>query len=170
MKKDEWKREHERYLKTPIWARKREEAFAYHGKECASCGSTKRLCIHHISYITYNKRGKGKELMRELIPLCQHHHHLVHALIREFLEHHKYDYKYNWNKASRDAIDYLVPQKRRKATAKKVYNKTAKKGRRKKTKKQRELDKLNRGIGCAKGSRLRYISAAEEFLDERKNS
>ena len=56
----------------------------------------------------------------------------------------------------------------RKSTAgklKKTYNETNKKIR-----KQKELDRLNRGIGCAKGSQLRYISVAEEFLDDRKNS
>ena len=147
-----WQSEHDKYLRSKTWSKKREEAFAHHGKECASCGSIDLLCVHHVSYITYNRKGKGKELMHELIPLCQHHHHLVHALIKEFLEHRKLDYKYNWDKASKEAINYLVSRKWRKIKTKKV-----KKTRKRNKKKQKELDKLNRGIGCAKGSQLRYI-------------
>jgi len=140
-----WQLEHEKYLKSATWGKKREEVFAHYGRKCASCGSTDHLSVHHISYITYNKKGKGKELMRELIPLCRHHHHLVHALIKEFLEHEKRNYKYNWDKASKEAINYLVSPKRKA------------KIRKRNKKKQKELDKLNRGIGCAKGSHLKYI-------------
>ena len=152
-----WQSEHDKYLRSKTWSKKREETFAHHGRECASCGSIDLLCVHHVSYITYNRKGKGKELMHELIPLCQHHHHLVHALIKEFLEHRKSDYKYNWDKASKEAIDYLVSPKWRKKKAKrakKVYNN--KKTRNKNKKKRKELDKLNRGIGCAKGSQLKF--------------
>ena len=155
-----WQLEHDKYLNSATWSKKREEVFAHYGRKCASCDSTVHLSVHHISYITYNKKGKGKELMRELIPLCRRHHHLVHELIKEFLEHGKHNYKYNWDKASLEAIDYLVPPKRRKAKTKrvkKVYKNSNKKTHKRNKKKQKELDKLNRGIGCAKGSHLKYI-------------
>jgi hypothetical protein len=148
-----WQLEHNKYLNSSTWSKKREEAFAYHGKKCASCGSTKLLCIHHVSYITYNDKGKGKELMQELIPLCRRHHDLVHELIREFLADRKNDYKYNWDKASQEAIDYLVSPKRRKAKAervKKVYYNSNKKNRKRNKKKQKKLAKLRRGIERAR--------------------
>ena len=99
--------------------------------------------------------------MKELLPLCEDHHKLVHALINEFVYSHKDDYRYNWDKASKEAINYLLAPKTRR-----VLKRTS--GRRKKThpkkmrskassRKRKELNKLNRGIGCAKGSQLRYI-------------
>lgn len=169
-----WKQQYSKYIKSSTWRHKREEAFAYHGRRCACCSSTKILCIHHISYHTYNNKGPGEELMHELVPLCQHHHRLVHDLIKEFVEHHKYDYKYNWDKASREAIDYLLhppkilrkgrkTKKTRQKARKAFPNKKTrpKKIRKAPSKKRRELNKLNRGIGCAKGSNLRYLSPEE---------
>jgi excinuclease UvrABC ATPase subunit len=175
-----WRGEHDKYLKSKTWKNKRLAAFAHHGKKCACCDSTDKLEVHHISYMTYNRRGRGTELMRDLIPLCQLHHRLIHQLINELRDSRKFDPKYNWEKASKEALKYLLSSNYRKninsgrkSTAgklKKTYNETNKKIRKKKQNKQKELDRLNRGIGCAKGSQLRYISVAEEFLDDRKNS
>jgi len=156
-----WRQKYAKYMRSSTWRNKREEAFAYHGRRCACCNSTEALCVHHLTYRTYN-REPGQELMKELLPLCEDHHKLVHALINEFVYSHKDDYRYNWDKASKEAINYLLkaPKTRR------VLKRTS--GRRKKThpkkmrskassRKRKELNKLNRGIGCAKGSQLRYI-------------
>jgi hypothetical protein len=94
--------------------------------------------------------------MKELLPLCEDHHKLVHALINEFVYSHKDDYRYNWDKASKEAINYLLKApktrlgRRKKTHPKKMRSKAS-------SRKRKELDKLNRGVGCAKGSQLRYI-------------
>ena len=149
-----WQQKYAKYMRSSTWRNKREEAFAYHGRRCACCSSTKTLCVHHITYRTYN-REPGQELMKELLPLCKDHHKLVHALINEFVYSHKDDYKYNWDKASKEAINYLLQgslkgRRRKKTRPKKMRSKAS-------SRKRKELDKLNRGIGCAKGSQLRYI-------------
>ena len=146
-------------MRSSTWRNKREEAFAYHGRRCACCSSTKALCVHHLTYRTYN-REPGQELMKELLPLCEDHHKLVHALINEFVYSHKDDYRYNWDKASKEAINYLLKAPRALGRRKKTRpKKTHPKKMRSKasSRKRKELDKLNRGIGCAKGSQLRYI-------------
>ena len=148
-----WRQKYAKYMKSSTWRNKREEAFAYHGRRCACCSSTKTLCVHHLTYRTYN-REPGQELMKELLPLCEDHHKLVHALIDEFVYSHKDDYKYNWDKASKEAINYLLQGslkgRRKKTHPKKMRSKAS-------SRKRKELNKLNRGIGCAKGSQLRYI-------------
>ena len=154
-----WRQKYAKYIKSSTWRNKREEAFAYHGRRCACCSSTKALCVHHLTYRTYNKEP-GQELMKELLPLCRDHHELVHALINEFVYSHKDDYRYNWDKASKEAIDYLLKGPRALGRRKKTRpKKTHPKKMRSKVsaRKRKELDKLNRGIGCAKGSQLRYI-------------
>ena len=102
-----WRQKYAKYMRSSTWRNKREEAFAYHGRRCACCSSTKALCVHHLTYRTYN-REPGQELMKELLPLCEDHHKLVHALINEFVYSHKDDYRYNWDKASKEAINYLL--------------------------------------------------------------
>lgn len=65
------------YMKSPAWARKREQAFNTYGKKCYACGSTRGpLHIHHL---TYDRFG-GAELMADLRPLCQPCHREVTAL------------------------------------------------------------------------------------------
>jgi len=145
-----WRAEHDKYLGSKEWKNKRLKAFAHHGKECACCGSADKLEVHHVSYITYNRRGKGKELMKELIPLCQLHHCLIHELISSFRESHKSDFSYNWEKASKDALKYLLSAAYRKninldkksapiKKLKKSYNKTNKKIREKNRRKKKRL-------------------------------
>lgn len=60
-----------------MWARKREMAFNHYGKKCYACGSRRGpLHIHHVTYIRFG----GRELMRDLRPLCQSCHREVTAL------------------------------------------------------------------------------------------
>jgi|TARA_B100001939_G_scaffold331014_1_gene328664 5-methylcytosine-specific restriction endonuclease McrA len=112
--------EHRKYLKSKAWQRKRLQALAHHGCECAACGAKEKIHIHHISYLNLNRKGPGKESMEDLIPLCEYHHMLVHALIDQYKN--KFYSKrpgYNFEKASKDAIKALIPQKYLTAKAKK---------------------------------------------------
>jgi len=50
--------------------------------------------------------------MEDLIPLCDYHHNLVHALIDQYKnKYYKNIVGYNFEKASKDAIRDLVPEK-----------------------------------------------------------
>ena len=80
------KEEHRKYINSDLWKTKREEALAHHGHRCASCGTTKNIQVHHISYLRLSHNGPGKETMEDLIPLCGRHHQLVHKLIDELKE------------------------------------------------------------------------------------
>ena len=101
------KEEHRKYINSDLWKTKREEALAHHGHRCASCGTTKNIQIHHISYLRLNHNGPGKETMEDLIPLCGRHHQLVHKLIDELKERNKNIPGYNWEKASKEAIEFI---------------------------------------------------------------
>lgn len=105
-----WKAEHDEYLRSSSWKRKRSEALSFYGEKCSCCDSVKGLQVHHISYITLNRLGGGKELMKELMPLCSQHHTLIHKLIYELLVARKNDPRYNWEKASREASNYFLSQ------------------------------------------------------------
>jgi len=143
------KEEHHKYINSPIWKRKRAEAYAHHGRACAACGSTEDLQMHHISYLNLSRKGPGKEKMEDLIPLCGHHHDLVHKLIKQYKEEfNKNKPYYNFEKASKEAIEAIVP--------KKYLKKKAYKDKNVRKKKRQEIKKLNRGIGCAKGSNLKF--------------
>ena len=146
--------EHKKYINSKIWKAKRQQALAHHGCECASCGATEDIQVHHISYLNLNRKGPGKETMEDLIPLCKRHHHLVHALIEEYRQYNKKRHDYNWEKASKEAINYLVPRKYMVSKAKR--DKSHKRGGKSKAQKK-ALDRLKRGIGCARGSNLKYI-------------
>jgi predicted restriction endonuclease len=168
-----WKEEHESYINSKKWEKKRLEAFAHYGRECACCGSSDRLEVHHVSYIAYNRKGKGKEPIKDLIPLCQIHHRLIHELISNFQEINKFNFDYNWEKASKEALKYLMSTKYRKGIdsdqkstpaakrLRKSYQFYQKARYKKNEHKRRQVDKLDRGIGCAKGSQLRYIPNEE---------
>lgn len=60
---DHWKALRARYKKEKIW-------------ECAVCGKTKRLHLHHRTYARV-----GKERLSDLIPLCGDHHKATHRLV-----------------------------------------------------------------------------------------
>ena len=117
------KEEYRKYLKSAKWKKKRIQALAYHGAECACCGSTNKIHIHHISYLNY----PGNEKMTDLIPLCEDHHQLVHKLIAELRERNKNTptYKYiswedDWLKASKEAIKSITSSKYKQKPKKKI--------------------------------------------------
>ena len=101
------KEEYRKYINSDLWKTKREEALAHHGHRCASCGTTKNIQVHHISYLRLSHNGPGKETMEDLIPLCGRHHQLVHKLIDELKERNKNIPGYNWEKASKEAIQFI---------------------------------------------------------------
>lgn len=63
--------EYTAYLKSPEWAEKREQAFAYYGHKCMRCGTNKRLQVHHLNYLRL-----GHELMSDLGIYCYWCHRL----------------------------------------------------------------------------------------------
>ena len=101
------KEKHREYINSDLWKAKREEALAYHGHRCASCGTTENIQVHHISYLRLSHNGPGKETMEDLIPLCGRPHQLVHKLITELKERNKNIPGYNWEKASKEAIGFI---------------------------------------------------------------
>src|SRR6478735_8882859 len=57
---------YKRYLKSPAWARKRQQVFEFYGKRCYVCKTRKGpIQVHHLTY-----RRLGNELMADVRPLC----------------------------------------------------------------------------------------------------
>lgn len=67
------------YLDSPEWKAKRQETFLYYGKECYTCGKSKKLHVHHITYA----RFKNEDVATDLIPLCEKCHNKLHKLQKE---------------------------------------------------------------------------------------
>jgi len=62
------------YLKSPIWAAKRQEALARDGEKCRFCYSSKSLQVHHRHY----PKVYGEEPLADLITLCGLCHEVFH--------------------------------------------------------------------------------------------
>jgi hypothetical protein len=150
------------YLSTEHWKLKRTEVVRRYGYRCACCGeagtSRRGPDIHHITY-----DNMGDEPPQDLIPLCQKCHSLMHQLIT------MYEKKgFSWLKASYEANKYLIEGNEKNRPGKLLIKEIKKrKEKKKKDKMHRKnaLDRLNNGIGCAKGSQLRYIPNEPEELD-----
>ncbi len=74
------KDEYAKYLKSPQWKAKRQEAIAHHGTTCQRCGtkqapgySTYYIRVHHKSY-----EHLGNEPMEDLEVLCVSCHEKIH--------------------------------------------------------------------------------------------
>jgi hypothetical protein len=61
------------YINSGAWLRKREEAFAHHGRRCGQCGTNCQLQVHHRSYVRL-----GAEQMGDLEILCDACHRAQH--------------------------------------------------------------------------------------------
>jgi hypothetical protein len=70
-------REYVEYLLSDAWKAKRLQRLELSGHKCESCGRTKRLEIHHLTYARI-----FKEALEDLIVLCERHHKLVEEIIR----------------------------------------------------------------------------------------
>lgn len=82
-----WKQRHDEELKSPLWKKKREEVFERYGKQCAECGKTNNLQVHHLVY--RKNRHIWEYNVDELIPLCKKCHEEVHKD-----KNHKFHEKY----------------------------------------------------------------------------
>lgn len=66
--------DYQAYLSSSHWARKRRQAFSFHGSVCNRCSSTAHLVVHHKSY-----KNLGAELMEDLEILCNTCHDKHHG-------------------------------------------------------------------------------------------
>lgn len=55
------------YLASEEWEDKRRECLDHHGRECADCGATGSLDVHHLHYETLGDEDAAADLM----PLCR---------------------------------------------------------------------------------------------------
>lgn len=71
------KRAYSRYIASPEWAAKRQQALKAHGTFCRGCGRNKvTLHVHHRTY-----ERLGAEDMADLVTLCDSCHNGVHQLV-----------------------------------------------------------------------------------------
>lgn len=70
---------YKRYLLSKHWKlfKKRYRESSYYTGHCLFCSSSIRLHFHHITYIRL-----GKELLKDVVPLCKLHHKQVHKALR----------------------------------------------------------------------------------------
>ena len=123
-----------KYLQSPEWKKKRQEALNYYGSKCFICGieaggskgidiwGNNYFCVLEIHHMTY--QDLGQERMEDLIPLCkQKCHFLVHKLIdfyRHSEKYHHYDdclleqdvgkIVFNFEKACADSVSNLLKE------------------------------------------------------------
>jgi len=67
------KLEYQAYLHSEHWINKRKEFYKVNQAICSKCQSTKNLNLHHLTYARL-----GKELLTDLICLCETCHHELH--------------------------------------------------------------------------------------------
>jgi hypothetical protein len=65
--------EYKRYLKSPEWAERKRRYFGAHPRRCASCGTWKKIHLHHSSYERLTREPDS-----DLWPLCFNCHRNVH--------------------------------------------------------------------------------------------
>lgn len=68
------KEAHRKYIRSDEWAQRRAEFFARYPRRCYGCGSFEEIHLHHRTY-----KRMGAEYDCDLVPLCSHCHHRVHA-------------------------------------------------------------------------------------------
>lgn len=68
---------YEEYLKTPEWAKKREQALERDGYRCRNCNSSEHLHVHHRTYAR-----RGHEDLNDLTTLCRECHEHFHNRMR----------------------------------------------------------------------------------------
>jgi hypothetical protein len=68
------------YLKSDTWKTNKKRLLSskrFREKKCF-CGSTKSVCIHHITY-----KNIGNEKVQDVIPVCKFHHEMIHNYEKE---------------------------------------------------------------------------------------
>lgn len=63
------------YYRSEVWAKRRKAYYRRHKRQCAACGTWKRVQLHHVEYEgpwgnLRNRFDWGKEPDRALLPLC----------------------------------------------------------------------------------------------------
>jgi hypothetical protein len=61
--------EYKRYLRSNAWAMRKNAYYKRLNRQCAACGSWKRIQLHHVSYDQL-----GHEPVQDLGPLCHKDH------------------------------------------------------------------------------------------------
>lgn len=74
-KSDHDKEFHKKYVTTKEWKAKRKAVFERDNHRCVKCGSSKRLCCHHLTY-----DNLGNEPLCDLQALCASCHASLHWL------------------------------------------------------------------------------------------
>lgn len=69
---------YEQYLASPHWMEFREGYFTRHPNKCFITGRSTAMHLHHITYVNI-----GKETDKDVVPLCEEMHTLVHSLNEE---------------------------------------------------------------------------------------
>lgn len=67
------KEEYKAYLQSPRWQAIRKRLYREYEFKCSMCGSSKNLCVHHITY-----ENLGEEKDEDLTVLCQKCHRDIH--------------------------------------------------------------------------------------------
>ncbi len=65
--------EYKRYLRSNAWAMRKNAYYKRFNRQCAACGSSKRIQLHHVSYDQL-----GHEPDQDLVPLCHKDHRNAH--------------------------------------------------------------------------------------------
>jgi 5-methylcytosine-specific restriction endonuclease McrA len=64
------------FLASTAWAKIRVDLYTIRGKRCESCGSTRSIQVHHLTYDRYG----GNEEPGDLVILCGNCHMTEHGL------------------------------------------------------------------------------------------
>jgi len=72
---DAWRAEHDRYLRTAQWARRRAAVLRRAGYRCEGCGQRQATQVHHLHY-----RRWRREMLFDLVAVCETCHRLIHDL------------------------------------------------------------------------------------------
>lgn len=66
------------YLRSNLWKNRRKDFYSKYKGECLICGCDHDLNLHHITY-----ERLGNEIDEDLVPLCEHHHNLIHDVLNK---------------------------------------------------------------------------------------
>lgn len=64
---------YKQYLRSNAWAMRKNAYYKRFNRQCAACGSWKRIQLHHVSYDSL-----GHEPDQDLVPLCYKDHRNAH--------------------------------------------------------------------------------------------
>jgi len=117
--------EYSEYLQSKHWKELRKRFYKKNKKVCSVCGATKKIQLHHLTYIRL-----GKERLSDLMSVCDSCHHLIHkkkikiAKLRKKKKHTKHKSKHKKKKFSKliHKLKASFNCKKRYAKSKKVVN------------------------------------------------